>query len=253
MPYTDGFTRHVGAMQRIEWTLSADGQKLRHRQIYASPDDINGRGIDVIYNDSVSTEASAGTLDNMYLIWSDSSGHGGEIPASAKNTDSPMRGYTFRFDAAITSAAPKKVYAALRIVDYEDGKIAHAVTSEPFEIDVLRSCLPDEITDAGGQMTRFIEGEKALARLVSGYQTAEDLRAANEIARVEAETARAEAFEQLQQQFITNQVATDVIYPVGSVVFGIPTFNPAEKFGGTWEQIADTYFFLGIAAFKRTA
>ena len=36
----------------------------------------------------------------------------------------------------------------------------------------------------------------------------------------------------------------DLVYPVGSIYTSMDSTSPAEKFGGTWEQIVDGVFYV---------
>ena len=39
----------------------------------------------------------------------------------------------------------------------------------------------------------------------------------------------------------TNSSIVDLIYPVGSIYMSVNSVNPSTLFGGTWEQIKDTF------------
>ena len=50
------------------------------------------------------------------------------------------------------------------------------------------------------------------------------------------------------KKILARQLLADCLYPVGSIYMSVNSTSPAELFGGTWEQIKDT-FLLGSGSY----
>lgn len=89
-----------------------------------------------------------------------------------------------------------------------------------------------EITDAQARAT--------LQQIVEGLPTVDE-QMRNAFTQVQNDIT------ELQGEMPTSSTIVDLIYPVGSVYLSVNSTNPAQLFGGTWEQISQGRMLMGAA------
>jgi microcystin-dependent protein len=89
-----------------------------------------------------------------------------------------------------------------------------------------------EITDAQARAT--------LQQIVEGLPTVDE-QMRNAFTQVQNDIAA------LQGEMPTSATIVDLIYPVGSIYLSVNSTNPAQLFGGSWQQISQGRMLMGAA------
>lgn len=55
-------------------------------------------------------------------------------------------------------------------------------------------------------------------------------------------------WQDLGQVVPSNQNIADIVYPIGAIYISVNSANPATLFGGTWQQLTDTFLYASTTA-----